>query len=141
MFMVLLATSCDKDKPGPQPDGSTKSKILVTNPWRLTDVTDPAGVKIPINQLGIQTLGLYTIDIQFFDNNVTKALDQKTSQVTNGGTWYLKENDKLLDIEISQFKGDFGVKELSRNKMSLTTQIPVNGVDKPGVLVFSPVVK
>ncbi len=142
MFVVLLAASCDKDKPGPQePENSTKSKILITNPWRLTDVTDPAGVKIPVNQLGGQTLIIYSFDIQFFDNNITKALDQKSRQVVNGGTWYLKENDQVLDIEITQFKGNFGVKELSRNKMSLNTQVPVNGVDSPAVLVFSPVVQ
>ncbi len=142
LIVGLLSASCDKNETDPkQPDTSAKSKILITNPWRLSDVTSPTGTTIPVNRLDIQTRAIYAMDIQFFDNNVAKALDKTSRQVVNGGTWYLKENDQVLDIEISQFKGNFGVKELSRNKMSLNTQVPIEGVDTPAVLVFTPVVQ
>ena len=143
-FLLLLATSCDKDQANPQNPGDTagsKDKILVTNPWRLVDVTDLAGKSIPKNQLGLETQAIYFFDIQFFDNNVTKAIDRTSKQVVNGGTWYLKSNNQILDIEVNQFKGAFGIKELNRAKMTLTNDVPVKGVNQQAHLVFNPVVQ
>ena len=84
---------------------------------------------------------IYLIDIQFFDNNVTKAIDPYSKQVVNGGTWYLIDNNQVLDIEVSQFKGKFNIKELSRSKMTLANTVPVNGITQEAHLVFEPVIK
>ncbi|WP_373511488.1 hypothetical protein [Persicitalea sp.] len=144
LFMLCFATACDKNTTDPQ-DPSTattsKDKVLISNPWRLVNVTDASGKAIPQNQLGLETLAIYLFDIQFFENNVTKAIDRTSRQVVNGGTWYLKENDQILDIEINAFKGKFGIKELTRAKLTLSNQVPVNGVNQLANLVFEPVVK
>lgn len=140
---LLFVTACDKETTDPKDDDnpSTKDKVLITNPWRMVNVTDEAGKTIPKNQLGLETQVIYLLDIQFFDNNVAKAIDPFSKQVVNGGTWYLKENEQILDIEVISFKGQFGIKELSRAKMTLNNQIPVNGVNQSANLVFEPVVK
>ncbi len=138
-FVILFMGSCEKNTTDPQ--DTTKDNVLITNPWRLVNVTDASGKSIPKNQLGIETQLIYLLDIQFFDNNVAKAIDQNSKQVVNGGTWYLKDNGQILDIEINAFKGQFGVKELSRSKMTLSNQVPVNGVNQSANLVFEPVVK
>ena len=141
--VLLIDSSCDKKTAGPEDPNNlaTKEKVLITNPWRLVNVTDASGKAIPQNQLGLETLAIYFFDIQFFDNNVTKALDRTSRQVVNGGTWYLLENNSVLNIEINQFKGQFGIKELTRAKLSLSNQIPVNGVNQQANLVFEPVVR
>ena len=140
VLLMGLTVSCDKDtKTGPQE--TDKGKVLITNPWRLVGVTDASGKAIPQNQLNIETQAIYLFDIQFFDNNVTKALDRTSKQVVNGGTWYLIENNEILDVEVSQFKGKFPIKELSRSKMTLSNTVPVNGVNQEARLVFEPVIK
>jgi hypothetical protein len=139
-FMMLLAQSC-KEKDNPSPGIKTKGEILINNPWRLVSITDASGKAIPQNQLSIETMAIYFFDIQFFDNNVTKALDRVSRQVVNGGTWYLIDNEQTLDIEVSQFKGKFGIKELSRSKLTLTNNVPVNGVSQSANLVFEPVIR
>ena len=140
VLLTVMAAGCDKD-PGTEPQTTDKSKVLVNNPWRLTSVTDASGKAIPQNQLNLETQAIYLFDIQFFSNNVTKALDRTSKQVVNGGTWYLIENNEVLDIEVSQFKGKFPIKELSRSKMTLGNMVPVNGVNQEARLVFEPVVQ
>jgi hypothetical protein len=139
-FVMLLTIGC-QDKNNPDPKNLAKGEILINNPWRLKDVTDASGKSIPQNQLSLETTAIYLFDIQFFNNNVTKAIDRVSRQVVNGGTWYLVENEQLLDIEVSQFKGKFAIKELSRSKMTLSNNVPVNGVSQPANLVFEPVIQ
>lgn len=139
-LLMVFTIACDKDTKT-DPQGTDKGKVLVTNPWRLVSVTDASGKAIPQNQLNIETQAIYLFDIQFFDNNVTKALDRTSKQVVNGGTWYLIENNEILDIEVSQFKGKFPIKELSRSKMTLGNTVLVNGVSQEARLVFEPVVQ
>ncbi len=139
-FIMVFAVACNKDTKT-DPQGVDKGKVLITNPWRLVNVTDVSGKAIPQNQLNIETRAIYLFDIQFFENNVTKALDRTSKQVVNGGTWYLIENNEILDIEVSQFKGKFPIKELSRSRMTLGNTVPVNGVNQEARLVFEPVVK
>lgn len=139
-LLMGLTVACDKDTKT-DPQETDKGKVLVTNPWRLVGITDASGKAIPQNQLNIETQAIYLFDIQFFDNNVTKALDRTSKQVVNGGTWYLIENNEILDVEVSQFKGKFPIKELSRSKMTLSNTVPVNGVNQEARLVFEPVIK
>ncbi len=140
-IVALIIFSC-QEKTDPEPQTiQTKGEVLINNPWRLMSVTDASGNSIPQNQLSLETTAIYFFDIQFFDNNVTKALDRVSRQVVNGGTWYLIEEGKVLDIEVSQFKGKFGVKELTRSKMILTNKIPVNGSSQEANLIFEPIIK
>ncbi len=142
-LVLLFVSSCDRETAGPQNPDTTadKNKVLIANPWRLVSITDASGKAIPQNQLDLETLAIYLFDIQFFDNNVTKAIDRTSRQVVNGGTWYLVENEQILDIAVNQFKGKFGIKELSRAKMSLSNEISVKGSKQQANLVFEPVVK
>lgn len=141
LFLTLLAFSCkDKDKEEtPQP--TAKDKILVNYPWRMSTVTDLSGKDIPANQLNALTLGIKSMDIQFQQNSVVKAIDQRSSQVINGGTWYLIDDNKTLDIDISGFAGKFGLEELSNSKMRLKSTMPVGGKDQETIMVFQPVIK
>lgn len=142
LFIVaLFLFSCDKNNNPDPVTNKTKAEVLINYPWRLSNVTDLSGKSIPQNQLSIETTAIYLFDIQFFDNNVTKAIDRVSRQVVNGGTWYLIEDGQVLDIEVSQFKGKFGVKEISRTKLILTNKIPVNGISQDANLVFEPVVQ
>lgn len=143
-FVMLLAgfmIACNKDDDNklPAPGGSDKD-VLVTYPWKLIDVTDVNGNKIPENKLDVTTKYLFELNFAFAANNTVKAQDI-TGQVQNGGTWYLKEENKILDINVSGFKGQFEVRALSNSKMSLQNDLKVGGVDQKGILVFAPVIR
>jgi len=145
LFLALFLVACDKDKkenPDPNPQLSEKDKILINYPWRMSDVTDLNGKSIPLNLLNTQTRAIKEVmDIQFLQNNVTKAIDQGSKQVINGGTWYLKNDDKMLDIKISGFSGEFGEVEISNSKLKLKSKMPVDKVEQETIMVFEPVIK
>jgi hypothetical protein len=142
LVLTLFMSACDKDKgktENPQP--TEKDKILVNYPWRMSTVTDTTGKDIAISRLNTQTQAIKQVmDIQFLQNNVTKAIDQRSKQVINGGTWYLLKEGSILDIKISGFAGEFGVEELTNNKMRLKSTMPVDGVDQKTIMVFEPVI-
>jgi hypothetical protein len=139
---LLLLASCKDKNNNVTPGPTEKDKILINYPWRMSTVTDLNGADIPFKQLNTQTQAIKDVmDIQFLKNNVTKAIDQKSSQVINGGTWYLINENKTLDIKISGFSGEFGVEELSNSKLRLKSKMPVNGVDQETIMVFAPVIK
>jgi len=144
-ILALFLMSCDKDKPdnpNPVPEPSEKDKILINYPWRMSTVTDLSGKAIPFNQLNTQTRAIKEVmDIQFLQNNVTKAIDQGSKQAINGGTWYLINDNKTLDIKISGFSGEFGVEEITNSKLRLKSKMPVNGVEQETIMVFEPVIK
>jgi hypothetical protein len=143
LFFMLFLTSCDKDKDNVEnPQLTEKDKILINYPWRMSSVTDLSSKDIPFNQLNAQTQAIKEVmDIQFLQNNVTKAIDQGSKQVINGGTWYLLNENKTLDIKISGFSGEFGVEELTNSKLRLKSKMPVNGVEQETIMVFQPVIK
>ena len=142
VFAILfLLGSCSKDNDDTVKP-TEKSKILVNYPWRMTSVTDLNGKAIATSQLNEQTKAIADyMDIQFLANNVTKALERKTSQVLNGGTWYLIDNSGTLDIAVTGFSGKFGVAELTNSKLRLKSTMPVAGVDAETYMVFEPVIK
>ena len=140
LVFVLLFISCKDKNETPKP--TEKDKILVNYPWRMSAVTDLSGNTIPTNKLNTQTQQIgKDMDIQFLANNVTKALDRGSSQVVNGGTWYLKDDSKTLDINIVGFAGQFGVEELTNSKMRLKSKMPISGVEQETLMVFEPVIK
>jgi hypothetical protein len=137
-FMISCGGKDTEETPKP----TEKDKILINYPWRMSSVTDLSGVTIATNKLNTQTQSIgKDMDIQFLANNVTKAFDRGSSQVLNGGTWYLKEESKILDINIAGFAGQFGVEELSNSKMRLKSKMPVSGVEQETIMVFEPVIK
>jgi hypothetical protein len=138
LVLVVVLAACNGKTTTPEPDNA-KDKVLVSYPWRLVNITDVNNKTIPQNQLALETQAIYLFDIQFFDNNVTKAFDRVSRQVINGGTWYLLENDEVLDIEVSQFKGKFRVIDLNRTRMTLKNKIPLGGTQQDALLVFEPV--
>ncbi len=141
LFLSLWVISCkDKDK-DETPEPTAKSKILVNYPWRMSAVTDLSGKDISENQLGADTKFIKQMDIQFQQNATVRALDQNSSQVINGGTWYLVNEEKALDIKIVGFSGEFGLEELTNSKMRLKSKMPVNGVEQEAIMVFQPVIK
>ncbi len=139
LVMAFMAACGKDDDENPKPGGSA-AEVLVTYPWKLVSVTDVAGNEIAKNKLDAITTYLFNMNFTFAANNTVKALDHDTGQVNNGGTWYLKENNSVLDIDVSGFKGTFGVKGLSNSKMSLQNTLKVSGTDQEGILVFEPVV-
>ncbi|NIJ54943.1 hypothetical protein [Dyadobacter arcticus] len=143
LFFAIVLSGCDKDKDKNEtPTLTEKDKILINYPWRMSTVTDLAGKDIPLNQLNMQTQAIKEVmDIQFLQNNVTKAIDQNSKQVINGGTWYLTNENKTLDIKISGFSGEFGVEELTNSKLRLKSKMPVSGVEQETIMVFAPVIK
>ncbi|MCF0056146.1 hypothetical protein [Dyadobacter sp. CY356] len=143
VFVILFSLgSCGSKDNDDSVKPTEKSKILVNYPWRMSSVTDLNGKAIADNLLSADTKAIGTyMDIQFLSNNVTKALEQKTSQVINGGTWYLIDNDATLDIAVTGFSGKFGVVELTNSKLRLKSTMPVDGVDTETIMVFEPVIK
>jgi len=143
LLLTLFLLGCSKDnEKNETPELTEKDKILINYPWRMSTVTDLAGKDISFNQLNTQTRAIKEImDIQFLQNNVTKAIDQGSKQVINGGTWYLIDDNKTLDIKISGFSGEFGVEELTNSKLRLKSMMPVNGVEQETIMVFEPVIK
>lgn len=141
MFLAGIIVACDKDDDNkkPEPGGSGK-EILVTHPWKLIDVTDVNGNRVPANKLDVTTNYLFALNFAFAANNTVKAQDE-TGQVQNGGTWYLKDDNKILDIDVSGFKGQFEVKGLTNSKMSLQNDLKIGGEDQKGILVFEPVIR
>jgi hypothetical protein len=141
LFLSLWVISCkDKDK-NENPEPTEKNKILVNYPWRMSSVTDLSGKTIPDNQLDAETMGIKKMDIQFQQNATVRAFDQGSSQVVNGGTWSLINEERTLDIKIIGFSGEFGLEELTNSRMKLKKKMPVNGTEQEAVMVFQPVIK
>ena len=138
-FLFLLNSCGDKDN-NVTPQPTEKDKILVNYPWKMSKVTDLSGQDIAREKLDLQTRIITELDIQFVSGNKVYAKDAQ-SQVINGGTWYLIEDSKVLDINISGFTGKFGVQELTNSTMKLKSTMPVSGVDQEAIMVFAPVIK
>jgi hypothetical protein len=141
LAILLFVASCkDKDK-NATPEPTEMSKILVTYPWNLTSVTDLSGKTIPANQLDVVARSLPTMNIEFQAGNKVFARGTGDSQVANGGTWYLTEDGKGLDVNVSMIAGIFGIVELTNTTMRLKKAMPINGVEQEAIMVFAPVVK
>ncbi len=65
VLLMGLTVACDKDTKT-DPQASDKGKVLITNPWRLVNVTDASGKAIPSNQLNIETQAIYLFRYSVF---------------------------------------------------------------------------
>ena len=141
LTVLFFITSCkDKDNNGTALP-TEKDKILVNYPWSLTGVTDLSGKTISPSQLNETTRLLPLLNFEFQAGNKVFARGIGDSQVVNGGTWYLVQDSKVIDINVTGFKGEFGLEELSNSRMRLKSTMPVNGVDQETIMVFAPVIK
>ncbi len=76
--------------------------------------------------------------MQFRGNNTVRALDRTSKQIINGGTWKLTVDSKSMDVEVTQFSGNFPLVELSRTKLVLRQRAPVDKKDADINLEFDP---
>lgn len=141
LLVMFLFSSCkDKDN-NATPAPTAKDKILVTYPWKLKEITDVSGKAVPVEQWDATARSLPFMNFEFQSGNKVFARSIGDSQVVNGGTWYLKEEGTVVDIDISGFKGVFGLAELSVSRMKLTRKMPISGVEQETIMVFDPVIK
>ncbi len=137
-FGLMVACKDDSANPNPVVTASGQTDLLVANPWLLDRVNDTSGQPIATGKLNLATTALYYLTMEFKANNTVRALDAKTKQVVNGGTWYLTADNKAIDVNVTGFKGQFPLVDLSRSKMTLRQRAPVNGVDTDVNLEFKP---
>lgn len=143
MVLMILISSCgSKDNNvTPEPALTGKDKILVNYPWKVISITDLSGKEIAKNKWDATAQALPNMNFEFQTGNKVFARGIGDFQVVNGGTWYLTKENTVLDINITGFKGEFGVQELTNSKMKLTRKMPIDGTDQETVMVFEPVVK
>ncbi len=132
-LILLSFSSCKKD-----PEAETKSNILIDKSWKLTRVTDTNGTTIAESRLGLATQVIFGMTIEFLNNNRVRAVDLRSGQVLNGGTWYLKEDDTLMSIDVNGFTGDFKVVQMSATALTLQqSNVPVDGKQQAANLEFA----
>ena len=117
IVLIFFALAC---KDSGTTDESTK--IITSNYWKLDRFTDISGRTLSQNELNSQAQGIFGFDFEFRDDNVTRGRDRVTKQIVNAGTWYLKSENKILDIQIIGFGGEFKVLELSKSKLVLQAE-------------------
>ncbi|WP_337042414.1 hypothetical protein [Emticicia sp. 17c] len=113
---VFACKSNDKDPV------NASAKILTANFWKLDRFTDPQGKAVSTSELNSQAKAIFTFEFEFREDNVTRGRDQASKQIVNAGTWYLKQNNTILDIQIIGFGGEFKILTLSNNKMILQAE-------------------
>ncbi|RYU95344.1 hypothetical protein [Emticicia agri] len=101
---------------------NASAKILTANYWKLDRYTDPTGRTLGQNEVGSQAQAIFSLDFEFRADNITRGRDRASKQILNAGTWYLKNDDKVLDIQITGFGGEFKVLQLSNNKLILQAE-------------------
>lgn len=123
LFVITLVSfvfAC-KDKNEPQATNAS-AKTLTANYWKLDRFTDPNGKILSNSDLNSQVQAIFGLDFEFRADNVTRGIDRVSKQVKNAGTWYLKDDNKILDIQIIGFGGEFKIIALSNTKMILQTE-------------------
>lgn len=142
LFLVALA-GCKKDNTtnDPTPTQSSQTDLLVANNWRTVRVSTPAGQEINKNRLNLATQILYDLNMQFRKDGSVRALDPKQSNsVINGGTWKLAADNQSMDVDVTGFKGNFPIIELTKNKLTLRQRAPVDGKDADVNLEFESII-
>ncbi len=132
-------TACQKDDPA-APTATTQTERLVANNWQTTRVTTTDGQTINRNRLNLSTQVLFDLKMQFRADGRVSALDpNQSNQIINGGTWKLAADNQSIDVDVTGFKGNFPIVQLSRNKLILRQNAPVDGKATDINLEFDPV--
>ena len=142
LLPVALLSGCKNDdnmgSTTPTPTAQTQTQLLAANAWQLDKLTDTSGKTINATQTNLTTQVLFGLIFQFRDNNTVRALDRTTKQIVNGGEWTLTADNKAVNVNVTGFKGDFPLVELTAKKMTLRQNVPVNGVNQDVNLEFVP---
>ena len=137
---MLVGCSKDDNMGGtmPTPTAQTQTQLLAANAWQLDKLTDTSGKTINATQTDITTQFLFGLIFQFRENNIVRALDRTTKQIINAGEWTFTADNKAVNVNVSGFKGDFPLIELTAKKMILRQNVSVNGVKQDINLEFVP---
>ncbi|GAB4017671.1 hypothetical protein EXU85_16555 [Spirosoma sp. KCTC 42546] len=138
--LLLTLTHCKKDDGNnPTPTEASQTELLVANNWRTVQVSTPDGQAVNKSRLNLATQVLYDLNMQFRNDGTVRALDPKQSNsVINGGTWTLATDNKSIDVDVSGFKGNFPIIQLTKSKLILRQRAPVDGKDADINLEFDP---
>ncbi len=139
LLLLAFITACNNDT-NPAPTAESQTALLVANNWQVSNVTDTDGQTINPSRLGYTTNLLYSLNMQFRNDNTVRALDPKQSNiVVNQGTWKLASDSQSMDVAVTGFNGNFPIVQLNRNQLILRQQAPVDGKNAPINLEFKPV--
>ena len=141
IFTILLSTltQCKKDNTNATPTAASQTDLLVANNWRTVRVSTPDGQEINKSRLNLSTQVLYDLNMQFRNNGTVRALDPKQSNtVINGGTWTLATDNQSIDVVVTGFNGNFPIIQLTKNKLILRQNAPVDGKNTDINLEFDP---
>ncbi len=127
LLLTFFLVSCDRSTTE-EPTNEATIRILTTNPWKVDKITDLNGNVINTASLPEQSKALFGINIQFSDDKTVRAIDPVARTVINGGTWNFLDNEKTLDIDIKDLKGQFPINKLERSRMVLLNKITYNGL-------------
>ncbi|MFN8348706.1 MAG: hypothetical protein U0X91_27145 [Spirosomataceae bacterium] len=127
-LLAFVGVSCDRTNNGTTPTPGQTVSILTTNPWKVEKITDLNGNTINKELLPLSAQAFFGANIQFYEDKTVKAIDPVARQVLNGGSWSLLENEKILDIDIKDFKGTYPINKLERSRMSLRHSTVFNGL-------------
>ena len=122
LFVITLVSFVFACKDKNEAPVNASAKILTANFWKLDRFTDPTGRTLSQNELGSQAQAIFAFDFEFRSDNVTRGRDRVSKQIVNAGTWYLESDDKVLDIQITGFGGEFKIMELSNSKLILQAE-------------------
>ena len=141
-FVIGLITQC-KRTTTPDPiapvTAATQTELLVANTWKIDRVTDIDGKAIGQSQLGLETVALFFLNMQFTNTNIVRAIDRTTKQIRNAGDWALVNENKAIDVKVTGFKGVFKLVELTKKSLILQQdQVQVNGIKQVANLIFVP---
>ncbi len=137
LLLFGTLTGC-KNEGGTTPTPASQTELLVANNWLTTRVSTPDGQSISRNRLNLATQVLFDLDMQFRNNNTVRAIDRTSKQIVNGGTWTLATDSKSIDVDVTGFKGNFPIVELSRTKLILRQRAPVDSRNADINLEFDP---
>lgn len=140
LFAFFGLTQCGPDDTNtPTPTQASQTELLVANNWHTFQVSALNGQAINKSRLSLNTQVLFDLNMQFRNNGTIRALDPKQSNsVVNGGTWTLAPDNKSIDVDVTGFKGNFPLVELTKSKLTLRQRAPVDGKDADINLEFEP---
>ncbi|GAB2538169.1 hypothetical protein [Spirosoma aerophilum] len=141
LFLFLGAfAGCKSDETtDPTPTATSQTDLLVATNWQISSITTADGQLINPSRLNLVSQLLPQLKFQFRADNSVRALDPaQSNSVKNAGTWYLAPDNKSMDVDVTGFKGNFPIIQLTKNKLILRQIAPIDGKNADINLVFDP---
>ncbi|MGL4630228.1 MAG: hypothetical protein ACRCVT_03400 [Leadbetterella sp.] len=138
IFSLCIFLSCD-DGEGVESNNSASS-LLSSTTWQLERYTDLTGKTISNATLNSSAKLLYDLAFEFRTNKETRAYEKSTKNVLNRGTWELIEDNQVIDINITAFKGKFKIVAIQNDKLVLeaNTETFITGLGSAIRMDFKP---